>query len=106
MLNYAIVIQDTERQDLYVDAKKILDRLIQLESNNERAFFHLGMLLMTLERFDQARTYFEKAVILRPDFRSATFNLALLLTNQNLNDDALPHLKRLIRHHPDHIKGL
>ena len=44
---------------------------------------------------------------LKPDFRSALFNLALMLVN-NLNKplDAVPYLETLLLHYPTHSKGL
>merc|ERR1712001_633020 len=51
-------------------------------------------------------SWFKKAIQLRPDFRSALFNLALLLNEQKRPKDALPYLKNLMEFYPDHIKGL
>ena len=43
---------------------------------------------------------------LKLGFRSALFNLALLLNEQKRPLEALPYLEELLFHHPDHIKGL
>ena len=42
----------------------------------------------------------------RPDFDSALFNLALLLSESGRPLEAAPFLHQLIRHQPDHIKAL
>lgn len=38
--------------------------------------------------------------------RSALFNLALLLADDHRPLEAAPFLNQLVRHHPDHVKGL
>lgn len=45
-------------------------------------------------------------MLLKPNFRSALFNLALLLSDTGRPLEAVPFLKQLVQHHPDHIKGL
>ena len=47
-----------------------------------------------------------QAVEVRPDFRSALFNLALLLSDAGRPLEAVPFLTRLVHHHPDHVKAL
>jgi len=45
-------------------------------------------------------------VLLKSNFRSALFNLALLLSDTGRPLEAVPFLKQLVHHHTDHIKGL
>lgn len=45
-------------------------------------------------------------MLLKSNFRSALFNLALLLSDTGRPLEAVPFLKQLVHHHPDHIKGL
>ncbi len=53
-----------------------------------------------------AERWFRLAVSSSPDFRPALFNLALLLSDGGRPLEAEPFLRRLLRAHPDHIKGL
>lgn len=53
-----------------------------------------------------AERWFRSAVHLKSDFRSALFNLALLLADQRRPLEAAPFLNHLVRRHPDHVKGL
>ena len=48
----------------------------------------------------------EPAVKLKPDFRSALFNLALLLADSNRPLEALDPLEQLLQHFPQHVKAL
>lgn len=53
-----------------------------------------------------AEQWFRKAILLKEDFRSALFNLALLLADDNRPLEAAPFLNQLVRYHPNHVKGL
>lgn len=53
-----------------------------------------------------AERWFKNAVALKEDFRSALFNLALLLAEEQRPLEAVTFLNQLVRFHPDHIKGL
>ncbi|OQR70395.1 transmembrane and TPR repeat-containing protein 3-like [Tropilaelaps mercedesae] len=55
---------------------------------------------------DRAELFFRRALALRPDFRSALFNLGVLLFEQRKIADSVDFLERLVQWHPDHIKGL
>lgn len=83
-----------------------LNLLVSQDSNNERVHFNLGMLAMDDHDTESAERWFRNAVALKEDFRSALFNLALLLADEQRSLEAAPFLNQLVRFHPDHIKGL
>lgn len=64
------------------------------------------MLAMDDKNIEEAENWFKRAVHLKQDFRSALFNLALLLADDNRPLEAAPFLNQLVKYHPDHIKGL
>lgn len=64
------------------------------------------MLAMDAEENEAAERWMRKAIALQPGFRSALFNLALLLAQGKRERDALSVLDELLRHHPEHSKGL
>ncbi|GFU35013.1 protein O-mannosyl-transferase Tmtc3, partial [Nephila pilipes] len=72
-----------------------LQMLLDGKEVNERVYFHLGMLAMDEKNFTLAEKWFRKAVEIRSDFRSALFNLALLLSEARRPNDALPYLMQL-----------
>ena len=63
--------------------------------------------LMRMSHFRSANMFVPvvQAVELKPDFRSALFNLALLLSDSGRPLEAAPFLHHLVHHHPDHIKA-
>ena len=69
-------------------------------------YFNLGMLAMDDNDSKAAEHWFRKAILLKEDFRSALFNLALLLADDNRPLEAAPFLNQLVRYHPNHVKGL
>ena len=64
------------------------------------------MLAMDDKNIEEAENWFKRAVHLKQDFRSALFNLALLLADDDRPLEAAPFLNQLVKYHPDHIKGL
>lgn len=79
---------------------------ISILENNDRVHFNLGMLAMDDRNTEEAEHWFRRAVHLKQDFRSALFNLALLLADDHRPLEAAPFLNQLVKHHPEHIKGL
>ncbi|GFQ73481.1 protein O-mannosyl-transferase Tmtc3 [Trichonephila clavata] len=106
LLNSAILIQEEGGPNKRKTAYHRLLMLLEARDVNERVYFHLGMLAMDEKNFTLAEKWFRKAVELKSDFRSALFNLALLLSEARRPKDALPFLKQLRQYHPDHVKGL
>lgn len=80
--------------------------MLKFSATNERVHFNLGMVCMDEGDAECAERWFRAAVHLKPDFRSALFNLALLLADRRRPLEAAPFLKQLVRHHPDHVKAL
>lgn len=54
----------------------------------------------------RAEVFFRRALDLRADFRSALFNLGVLLFEQRRISESVLFLERLVQWHPDHVKGL
>lgn len=58
------------------------------------------------KNIEEAENWFRRAVHLKHDFRSALFNLALLLADDHRPLEAASFLNQLVKYHPDHAKGL
>ncbi len=69
-----------------------------VEPDNEKVYFNLGMLAMDDRHFTQSEDWFKKSIQIKEDFRSALFNLALMLTNDlNKPMEAFPVLQQLLK---------
>ncbi|XP_054160787.1 protein O-mannosyl-transferase Tmtc3-like isoform X2 [Oppia nitens] len=106
LMNSAILIQESGSHELRPLAQQRLQFLIENGKANERVYFNLGMLSMDAKDYAKAEKWFRAAIHLKHDFRSATFNLALLLSDSNRPLEAVPFLKQLLKYHSNHIKGL
>jgi Tfp pilus assembly protein PilF len=107
LLNSAILLQELGRSELRKVARERLLKLLRKDGGqNERVHFNLGMLAMDDNDVASAEHWFRRSVELREDFRSALFNLALLLADDQRPLEAAPFLNQLVRFHPDHVKGL
>ncbi|CAL4118541.1 unnamed protein product [Meganyctiphanes norvegica] len=106
LLNSAILIQESGSAEFRPIALQRLLKLVKLDPENERVYFNLGMITMDDKDYESAEKWFRKAIELKGDFRSALFNLALLLVESGRALEAAPFLNQLVKHHPDHIKGL
>ncbi|CAH1799956.1 unnamed protein product [Owenia fusiformis] len=107
LFNSAVLMQEIGDPKLRPEAFKRLHEVMPDDPDNEKIYFNLGMLAMDDSDFPAAEKWFKKAIQLVPNFRSALFNIALLLTN-DLNQplDAMPYLEQLLQHYPEHTKGL
>ena len=107
LLTSAILIQESRVTELSGVAVDRLHRMVEKGQANERVYFNLGMLSMDAGDKAEAERWLRAALDLKPDFRSALFNLALLLSEITSRElESVPLLHQLLRHHPDHIKGL
>ena len=106
LLNSAMLIQETGNTQLRATALARLHTLVAKGKANERVYFNLGMLAMDEKDLGKAELWFRKAIELKPDFRSALFNLALLLSDSGRPLEAAPLLHQLLHHHGHHVKGL
>merc|ERR1719474_1680220 len=106
LLNSAIVIQELGLNKLKPIAVERLLKLKDIQPQNEKVYFNLGMLATDDDNAFEAEVWFRQAIQLKPDFRSALFNLALLLADQQRAVEALEPLLQLHHHHPTHVKGL
>ena len=107
-MNSAILMQSAGLAEQRPLAYQRLFRVLDLSpsAQSDRVYFNLGMLAMDDGNSANAELWFKKAVSIKPNFRSALFNLALLLNEQKRPLEALPFLISLHTFYPDHVKGL
>ncbi|XP_078582550.1 protein O-mannosyl-transferase TMTC3-like [Branchiostoma floridae x Branchiostoma japonicum] len=106
LFNSAVMMQESGDPALRPEAYRRLYEVLEQEPQNEKVYFNLGMLSMDDKNFTAADQWFRKSIQLKPDFRSALFNLALMLSQIRRDLEALPYLDQLLLHFPHHSKGL
>ena len=100
LLNSAVLIQESGSFHLNGVAMTRLQKIISNGNANEKVYFNMGMLSMDKGNLKDAEMFFRLAIEIQPDFRSALFNLALLLSEGARALEGEPFLRQLIFHHP------
>ncbi|KAF4094271.1 hypothetical protein AMELA_G00011300 [Ameiurus melas] len=106
LFNSALLMQESGEVKFRPEANRRFLSYVEEEPNDANGYFNLGMLAMDAEENEAAERWMRKAIALQPGFRSALFNLALLLAQGKRERDALAILDELLHHHPEHSKGL
>uniref|UniRef100_A0A8C6S5K7 Protein O-mannosyl-transferase TMTC3 n=1 Tax=Neogobius melanostomus TaxID=47308 RepID=A0A8C6S5K7_9GOBI len=106
LFNSALLMQESGDPKFWPEANRRFLLYVEEEPQDANGYFNLGMLAMDANEDEAAERWMKKAIRLKPSFRSALFNLALLYSQAKRETDALPALDELLRHHPEHIKGL
>ncbi|XP_047249014.1 protein O-mannosyl-transferase TMTC3 [Girardinichthys multiradiatus] len=106
LFNSALLMQESGEPKFWPEANRRFLTYVEEEPDDANGYFNLGMLAMDANENAAAEHWMRKAIGLQAGFRSALFNLALLYSQSKREVDALPVLDELLRHHPEHIKGL
>ncbi|XP_044048412.1 protein O-mannosyl-transferase TMTC3 isoform X3 [Siniperca chuatsi] len=106
LFNSALLMQESGEPKFWPEANRRFLIYVEEEPEDANGYFNLGMLAMDANENAAAERWMRKAIGLQAGFRSALFNLALLYSQSKREMDALPVLDELLRHHPEHIKGL
>ncbi len=75
------------------DLKDYLN-IIEQEPGNYQVYNKVGLIYVSINNFDEAKNYFEKAITLNNNDYYGYYNLGLLYYNQDKMTEALTHFKR------------
>ena len=78
-INYAVMLEEHSPGS----AIPLLKQAIAMDSQNVEANYQLGRSLRQAGRLTEAQVYFEKAIVIDPDFKAAYYALATLLRKEN-----------------------
>lgn len=107
LYNSAVMIQEEKMVDNWQLAIDRFNLLMKKDKNDSRPPFSLAMLAMDMNDFLAAEKYFKLALEIEPTFKSALFNIALMLNNnQKKPFEAVHYVRKLLQVYPDHTKGI
>lgn len=106
LMNLVFFLQDSPSHAAKEFALKRLEAGAKFGRPNDTLFFRLGMIYLEHEDKTAAEKWLRKAVEINAKFRSALYNLALLLSEQDRLEESHKVLTQLLLHHPNHTKGL
>lgn len=85
----------------YDKAKDIFNEIIELEPENYRAHYNLGISLFYMRLYEEALSSFNEALRIKPDYKFCHYNIGLAYEEMNLFNKALKAYKRALKIDPD-----
>jgi len=77
-------------------AKKSFKKSLQVQGDNARAYYNLGVNLRGLWRYDEEIQYYKKAIELDPNYVDAYDNLGVIYSNLEKYEDAIAYYQKAI----------
>jgi tetratricopeptide (TPR) repeat protein len=91
---------ERQREGKLDEAKKIYQKVVEVDQHNVLAFNNLGVIYMGEKNYKRAIMRFNDALNIKPDYVDAHYNLACLYAQKNDASRSLFYLKNAIRHNP------
>ena len=85
----------------YEKAKACFEKILELEPNNYRAHYNLGIALFNLENFDGALKSYYKALELKPDYKYCLYNIGLVFEAKADLNKALEYYQKALNIDPN-----
>lgn len=98
---YPQLIKDYESQGKFVDAVGVINKIIELNPNDSRAYYELGMVYHLQGRLEDSVKIYKKAIELEPNGAGAYFELASIYHQQGKLEDAAVAFKKVIELTPN-----
>ena len=90
----------------YTKAKNNFKRIIEIDPNNYRALYNLGIAYFNLGNLSKAESAYEQAIKIKPDYKHCYYNIGLIHeVNENLKE-ALKFYKKALEIDPKFIYAL
>ncbi|MGQ4876919.1 MAG: tetratricopeptide repeat protein [Promethearchaeia archaeon] len=85
----------------YKKAKSCFEKILELEPNNYRAHYNLGIALFNLENFDGALKSYYKALEIKPDYKFCLYNIGLVFEAKADLNKALEYYQKALNVDPN-----
>jgi NADP-dependent 3-hydroxy acid dehydrogenase YdfG/Flp pilus assembly protein TadD len=107
-LHYHYALAIAQHTDNLPAASKELETVVEIEPDNQNAYFLLGEFAEIAQDYEKAREHYEKAIKLQPDYPDVYYRMGLILANQfsNKEKQAAKYFKKAIRRAPDNADAL
>jgi predicted Zn-dependent protease len=93
--------RETHHPDDLVSAMNEFQAELKIDAGNANAAYEIGELHRLAGELEPARSYFESAVQMYPDFPEANLGLGTVLASMGRPTEALPHLKVATANDPE-----
>ncbi|MFW9825615.1 MAG: tetratricopeptide repeat protein, partial [Candidatus Thorarchaeota archaeon] len=75
----------------YDKAKQLFKRIIEIDPENYRAHYNLGIANFNLENMEQAKQCYEEAIRIKPDYKHCFYNMGLVYEREGNLQEALKY---------------
>jgi len=96
LFEYGCYLSD-EFNSRFEESINYFKRIIEIEPNNYRAYYNIGISYYSIELFEEALKAYKKALEIKPDYAYCYYNIALIYEANN-------DLKRALEYHQNAIK--
>ncbi|MBY9006433.1 MAG: tetratricopeptide repeat protein [Candidatus Lokiarchaeota archaeon] len=96
LLDYGGHLNDEFSSD-YNRAIKILNKIIEIEPNNYRAYYNLGITYQNLNEYDCALKNLNKALTIKPDYKYCYYNIGLIYEDMKELQKALDSYENALK---------
>ena len=90
----------------YNESINFFKRIIELDSENYRAYYNLGIAYFNLNRFEEALNSYKIAISIKPDHKHVYYNIGLLHEKKENLEDAIKAYEKALEIDPDFIYAL
>ncbi len=84
----------------YAKAKEIFKRIVDIDPNNYRAHYNLGIANFNLENIEQAKLCYEEAIKIKPDYKYCFYNMGLIYEGEGSFQEALKYYGKALEIDP------
>ncbi|MFX0080894.1 MAG: tetratricopeptide repeat protein [Candidatus Hodarchaeota archaeon] len=82
-------------------AKELFKRIIEIDSNNYRAHYNLGIANFNLDKFEKAKECYEEAIKIKPDYKHCLYNIGLIYEREGKLEEALRYYEKALEIDPN-----
>ena len=90
----------------YEKSIKYFKRIIEIDPNNYRAHYNLGIAYFNLNRFDEALNSYKIAILIKPDYKHIYYNIGLLHEETENLEEAMKAYEKALEIDPDYIYAM
>ncbi len=90
----------------YDESINFFKRIIELDSDNYRAHYNLGIAYFNLNRFEEALSSYKIAISIKPDHKHAYYNIGLLHEKTENLENAIVAYEKALEIDPNYIYAM
>ena len=90
----------------YHEAKEVFKKIVEIEPDNYRAHYNLGIANFNLDNIEKAKQCYEKALKIKPDYKHCFYNMGLIYEGEGDLQEALKYYNKALEIDPHFIYAI